>query len=206
MDGGEWLQPVLPRHYSQGGIPIAAPQVWVKSPFATEEDIQSGILESMRQASDDELPAGFQAPWLQCGTQFRGQFAHDNDGFKEGDPVEICDCGVEKFKGQVGVLGLFDKELALWSVNVADVGTVRCDVFQLRNLAANQAEIEAAPRLRQASDDELPAGFQAPWLQWGTQFRGQFAHDNDGFKEGDPVEICDCGVEKFKGQVGGPAI
>jgi len=159
----------LTRRYSQAGIPIAAPQVLERSPFATRGGATTAGNELER------------CPWL-----VRCQFAHDNDGFKEGDPVEICDCGDTRFKGKFGVLGLFDKELAMWRVIVADVGSVRCDVHQLRNLAANKAETAEVHRL----------------LPRGTQVECQFAHDNDGFKEGDPVEICDCGATKFEGKFG----
>jgi len=56
--------PVLTRHYSQAGIPIAAPQVWERSPFATRGGATT---------VEDELE---RCPWL-----VRCQFAHDNDGF-----------------------------------------------------------------------------------------------------------------------------
>jgi len=54
-------------------------------------------------------------------------------GFKEGDPVVICNCGVESFNGCPGVLGPLEVDLAMWTVHVAGGWTVRCDVNQLRS-------------------------------------------------------------------------
>jgi len=80
-------------------------------------------------------------------------------GFKMGEAVRICSCGVPCYIGCCGILGQLDADLGLWTVHMDGGQKVRCPVSQLR----------LCGDLQQADNGAGNAGTRQSWLAGGDR-------------------------------------